>query len=112
MAEYVYSHEFKVMNHIMQKQIEHFDLTFVHQNTTRYVANRIRYNAWRSLKHTLTKDGIVDGGVVYNLANGRCECGLGKESGMPCSHELYWTLKEKQLSFKDLLMPRWYAKFD
>lgn len=26
--------------------------------------------------------------MEYKIVKGRCECGLGKESGIPCSHEL------------------------
>lgn len=74
----------------MQKQISHIDLSFIEQNMTKYVVNRAKYNVWRSTKHKSTEiSGVLDGSVAYSVIDGRCECGIGKESGIPCSHEIF-----------------------
>ena len=38
-AEYIYTHKFKSLNYIMQKQIVKIDLSFIEQNMTNYVVN-------------------------------------------------------------------------
>jgi hypothetical protein len=43
------------------------------------------------MKHSLGSENIVlDNTAEYELKKGkRCECGVGKEAGLVCSHELY-----------------------
>ena len=91
-------------------------MQFYEQNLTKYACQRLKYQFWRCLKHTLKSENtVVDSSCEYTIAAGEhCECGIGRESGIPCSHELYMLRRGHitELKIRERIMERWYQKYD